>query len=213
MSLEATIARVSELQAQLGLRPTMPMRAVVTANEAQTINRFAPQLQQAQASAPAARVSAAAAVGTAPAAGGVGERMVSLAQSELAKGVVESPPGSNNSPDIARYRTATEGSGVGPWCAYFVSYIAKQAGVPIGDRGQGMGLVDDITAWARRTGKFFPNEGTPKPGDIALFDEHIGIVEKVMPDGRVQLIEGNSSNRLQQVMRSRGELIGFARLG
>ena len=61
--------------------------------------------------------------------------------------MAEQPPGSNDSPRIAQYRQATAGSGVGPWCAYFVSWAAREAGVPIGDAGQGYGLVDDVWAW------------------------------------------------------------------
>ena len=55
-------------------------------------------------------------------------------------------PGSNDSPRISQYRQATAGSGVGPWCAYFVSWASRQAGVPLGDSGQGFGRVDDVMA-------------------------------------------------------------------
>ena len=64
-------------------------------------------------------------------------RRSQLAQAEV--GVAEQPPGSNDSPRIAQYRQATAGSGVGPWCAYFVSWAARQAGAPLGDQGQGFG--------------------------------------------------------------------------
>ena len=76
-----------------------------------------------------------------PAAGGgsAGQRMLAAAQAEV--GQAEQPPGSNDSPRIAEYRTATAGSGVGPWCAYFVSWAAKQAGAPVGEQGQGFGAV------------------------------------------------------------------------
>src|SRR4051794_21063395 len=58
-------------------------------------------------------------------------RLVAAAQRELGRHVREVPDGSNNSRSIARYRTATVGAMRGaPWCAYFVSYIAKKAGVP-----------------------------------------------------------------------------------
>ena len=64
-------------------------------------------------------------------------------------GVTEQPPGSNDGPQIAEYRTATQGAYAGaPWCAYFVSWCASQAGAPIGDHGQGLGSVSEITDWA-----------------------------------------------------------------
>src|SRR3954452_17303341 len=62
----------------------------------------------------------------------VAHRLVKDAQAELARNVREVPDGSNNSRDISRYRTATAGAMRGaPWCAYFASYIAKKAGVPL----------------------------------------------------------------------------------
>jgi hypothetical protein len=54
---------------------------------------------------------------------------------------------------IAMYRSAVEGAYPGaPWCAYFASWAAAQAGAPIGDRGQGLGSVAAIIDWASRTG-------------------------------------------------------------
>ena len=89
-----------------------------------------------------------------PAGTPAGQAMVNLARQEV--GVAEQPPGSNDSPRIAQYRQATAGSGVGPWCAYFVSWAARSVGAPLGDQGQGFGRVDDVWAWAQRTGKAIP---------------------------------------------------------
>src|SRR4051812_3488029 len=80
-----------------------------------------------------------------------GLRALDAARSQL--GVTEQPPGSNDGPDIARYRGAVAGAYAGaPWCAYFVSWCAAQAGSPIGDGGTGLGSVEAVTAWAQRTG-------------------------------------------------------------
>src|SRR5206468_1289203 len=69
-------------------------------------------------------------------------KMVALARKELGKGVHEVPDGSNRAPAIRRYETATRGAMYGaPWCAYFVSYIARSAGAPIGPGGAGLGYV------------------------------------------------------------------------
>lgn len=205
MSLDTAIARIQEIQAMTGGTPTN-VTSQATSQMQSTDPSFAAQLRTA---------SGAQASGPAAAGGGsVGERMVNLARAEFAKGVRETPNGSNNSPDIARYRTATVGAMSGaPWCAYFVSYIAKQAGVPIGPRGEGMGYVPSIISWAKSTNKFVAPSGQARPGDLVLFSQHIGIVERVNSDGSLVTIEGNHSNRVDRVNRSRSEIVGFARLG
>jgi hypothetical protein len=53
----------------------------------------------------------------------------------------------------------------------------------------------------------------PQPGDLIVFPEHIGIVERVLPGGQLQTIEGNYSNQVSRVTRSSGEAIGFVHLG
>ncbi len=133
-------------------------------------------------------------------------------------GVAEQPPGSNDSPRIAQYRQATAGSGVGPWCAYFTSWAARQAGVPLGDNGQGFGRVDDVYAWAQKAGKAIPNTGgnvKPQAGDLIVWDEHIGVVDHVDTDGTIHTIEGNSSDKVSERAYKPGErpAIGYVRLG
>ena len=131
-------------------------------------------------------------------------------------GQAEQPPGSNDSPRIAQYRQATAGApGPGPWCAYFVSWAARQAGVPIGDSGQGYGRVDDVMAWGQRAGKALPAGATPQPGDLIVWDEHIGIVESVGADGSINTIEGNSSDSVAQRTYGSdgGGAVGYVRLG
>ena len=159
--------------------------------------------------------SAASLTGTPAPASTAGQAIVNLVRNEI--GVAEQPPGSNDSPRIAQFRQATAGSGVGPWCAYFTSWAAREAGVPIGDNGQGFGRVDDVYAWAQKTGKAIPNgEGvTPQPGDLIVWDEHIGVVESVGADGTINTIEGNSSDKVSQRSYAPGSrpAIGYVRLG
>ena len=89
-------------------------------------------------------------------------RMVAMAQAEV--GQAEQPPGSNNSPRIAQYRSATAGApGPGPWCAYFTSWLARGAGVPVGDHGQGFGSVDALYAWAQKSGRAIPASSGQDP--------------------------------------------------
>jgi CHAP domain len=207
MSLEVTLARIAELQSVLAPKPAPAAQPA-----------FQGTLQSVQAGLPAGMAATAtpAASLQPPVAGGTpaGQAIVNLVRGEI--GQAEQPPGSNDSPRIAQYRQATAGSGVGPWCAYFTSWAAREAGVPLGDNGQGFGRVDDVYAWAQRTGKAIPaGSGQPQPGDLIVWDEHIGVVESVLPDGRVQTIEGNSSDAVTRRVHdaSGGGAIGYVRLG
>jgi hypothetical protein len=203
MGIEATLQRIVQIQTMLA-PPVAAQQPATT-----TTASFSRALQ---AAAPAATTAAVPGVtGGTPA----GQAMVNLARAEI--GVAEQPPGSNDSPRIAQFRQATAGApGPGPWCAYFVSWAAREAGVPIGDAGQGFGRVDDVWAWGQRAGKAIPaGSGQPQPGDLIVWDEHIGIVESVGADGSIHTIEGNSSDQVAQ--RSYGAdgggAIGYVRLG
>jgi hypothetical protein len=198
MSVEQVMARVSELQTAIngGVSPT------ATPNVA-----FGTVLGQ---QSNAVGLSAVQGVGQT---GSVGQRMIALAQKEI--GVTEQPPGSNDSPRIADYRKATAGSGIGPWCSYFTSWLAKSAGAPLGEQGQGFGSVDAVYAWAQRTGRATNNGPgvTPKAGDLIVFDEHIGLVESVDGDGTVHTIEGNSSNQVIRRAHGAREALGYVHPG
>lgn len=150
--------------------------------------------------------------GLALAQGSAGLRALSAASREV--GVAEEPPGSNDGARIAAYRSAVDGSAPGvPWCAYFVSWAAAQAGVPIGEEGQGYGAVEQVHDWAARTGRLLPAGTTPQPGDLILFGgEHIGIVESVGANGALTTVEGNHQNRVSRVERTVAEATGFVRL-
>jgi hypothetical protein len=140
-----------------------------------------------------------------------GARIVAIAESQL--GQTEQPPGSNESPAIAQYRTATEGAIPGaPWCAYFASWAARQAGEPLGAQGQGIGDVSDIWSWAQSTGRAIPNGPgvVPKPGDLIVFGgEHVGIVRGILPNGQIATIEGNYENKVAANVRSPTEATGY----
>lgn len=153
---------------------------------------------------------------------GAGQRMVALAQQEL--GVSETG-GNNDSPRIRDYRSATAGAQdtPGPWCAYFVSWLARSAGTPVGAGGNGTGYVPTLEAWGRQENRWFDHGSQqPQPGDIAVFDwggdgtpDHTGIVESVGADGTVNTIEGNSSDRVQRraYAATSNDIRGFVRPG
>ncbi|HYM56230.1 MAG TPA: CHAP domain-containing protein [Solirubrobacteraceae bacterium] len=142
---------------------------------------------------------------------GPGSQIVAVAESQL--GQAEHPPGSNESPAIAEYRAATAGAVPGaPWCAYFASWAARQAGEPIGAGGQGLGSVSEIWSWAQSAGRAVANGPgvAPKPGDLIVFGgEHVGIVRDVLPNGQIQTIEGNYENKVAANVRSPGEATGY----
>jgi hypothetical protein len=143
-----------------------------------------------------------------------GARIVAVAESQL--GQTEQPPGSNESPAIAQYRSATAGAVPGaPWCAYFASWAAREAGEPIGVQGQGAGAVEDVWSWAQSTGRAIPNGPgvVPQPGDLIVFgDEHVGIVRDVLPNGQIQTIEGNYENKVAANVRSPTEATGYVNM-
>lgn len=154
--------------------------------------------------------------------GAVGQKMVALAQREI--GVSETG-GNNESTRIREYRTATAGAEnvPGPWCAYFVSWLAKSAGAPIGAGGNGTGYVPTLEAWGKQTDRFVQHgQGRPQPGDIVIFDwggdgvpDHTGIVESVGPDGTVNTIEGNASDTVMRrsYATSTNDIRGYVRPG
>jgi hypothetical protein len=147
--------------------------------------------------------------------GSPGARIVAIAESQL--GQTEQPPGSNESPAIAQYRSATAGAAPGaPWCAYFASWVAREAGEPIGAQGQGAGAVSEVWSWAQSSGRAIPNGPgvVPQPGDLIVFgDEHVGIVRDVLPNGQIQTIEGNYENKVAANVRSPSEATGYVNMG
>src|SRR4051812_29802755 len=138
MSLDTAMARIAQLNTLL-VGPTAPATtapATTTTTATPSSDDFAQMLRTASVTGAPARVRrppsapgpppprAPMATGTAapgtpsPAAAPPGNspaaRMVAMAQAEV--GQAEQPPGSNNSPRIAQYRSATAGApGPGPW--------------------------------------------------------------------------------------------------
>jgi hypothetical protein len=206
MSVETVMARITQLQQ--GLLPQTD--AAPTTGTSSTA--FASTLQDATSSAGVTGADGTAATtGTSFSTGATGATATTAAAGATAQtpgqlalqaaegeiGQTEQPPGSNDSPRIAQYRTATAGSGVGPWCAYFVSWASKHSGAPLGEAGQGFGSVSALSSWAQRTGRWTPEAAgvRPQAGDLIVWGgEHVGIVESVDSDGKIHTVEGNSSN-------------------
>jgi CHAP domain len=198
LSIPAIIERIAQIDQIISPKPPASAAPVSTGAPSAT-GLFSSALSQGigQGASLASLIGPqAGALGT-PGTGGA--RALAAAQAEV--GVAEQPPGSNDGPRIAEYRAATAGSGVGPWCAYFTSWAAGQAGVPLGEAGQGFGSVSALYGWAQRTGRATPaGPGVqPTPGDLIVWGgHHIGIVESVDGDGSIHTIEGNSSNAVSR---------------
>ena len=210
MSFDVVMARMTQACSS-SLAPSGPTAAPVASPTAAAAPALHHRLRDR-----AAERGGTATLTTPQPASSAGQAIVNLVSQEV--GVAEQPPGSNDSPRIAQFRQATAGSGVGPWCAYFTSWAAREAGVPLGDNGQGFGRVDDVYAWAQKAGKAIPNTGgdvKPQPGDLIVWDEHIGVVESVGADGTINTIEGNSSDQVSKRSYAPGArpAIGYVRLG
>jgi hypothetical protein len=192
MSYLDAVSRVTQLEALLGQPAvsTSPQSAPAQGGFARALNQAGRAVMSGSSASPSLGA-------------------LSAAQSQL--GVAEQPPGSNDGPQIAQYRSVVAGSYAGaPWCAYFVSWAAAQAGAPIGDGGKGEGSVSGIAAWAQRTGRL---TSTPQPGDLILFgSHHVGIVESVNADGSLTTIEGNSSDGVHRRVHHPSDASGFVRL-
>jgi hypothetical protein len=153
--------------------------------------------------------------GAAPASGASNaQSIVAIAESQV--GQTEQPPGSNDGPAIGEYRSAVAGALPGePWCAQFASWVAKQAGTPIGADGQGFSGVSQIWSWAQQTGRAIANGPgvVPAPGDLIVFgDAHVGIVTGVQPNGDIDTVEGNYDNQVVNNVRSPGEATGYVNM-
>lgn len=213
MAITDAVARVTEIEA-------LAQRSVAPAPQPPNVETpsFEPALTAAGLGTDAAvlaptafPVSLAQIPAAAPDAA-AGSRALAYAQAEVGQG--EEPPGSNDGPRLAAYRSAVAGAAPGqPWCADFVSWAAQQAGVPLGDAGTGLGSVAAITDWAQRTGRLLPTGSQPQPGDLILFgDRHVGLVESVAPDGSLTTVEGNYAQAVSRVQRSPYEATGYVRL-
>ena len=215
MSIEATLARVGLIRQDLANPAALINQgAAVTGGSEAPVSTSAPTTSGASFASALAQASNPYPV--MPAASNTpGGRIVAAAETQL--GQTEQPPGSNESPAIAAYREATAGAEPGaPWCAYFASWAARQAGEPIGPAGEGLGSVGAIWSWAQSSGRAIPNGPgvVPQPGDLIVFgDSHVGIVKEVLPSGQIATIEGNYENKVAANVRSPGEATGYVNMG
>ncbi len=121
-------------------------------------------------------------------------QIVRVAESQLGQG--EQPPGSN----CTIYGPCEE------WCSLFASWVWQHAGVPLPGSTATYGYSGSLYTWAKESGgRILPATATPAPGDAAFYGSgpsesaHVGIVQRVYPDGRITTIEGNYANHVALV--------------
>jgi hypothetical protein len=211
MSLESTLARISAIEVAL----TPPQ----TATGGTGTPTSAGSASSAEVTSPTSSAAFSQLLHQAAFAGSASSpsALDAVAVAHTQVGQAEFPPGSNESARIAEYRSAVQGAVVGPWCADFASWCAAQAGIPLGEAGEGFQSVGALWEWAERSGRAIPAEaGSPAPGDLIVWgSEHVGIIESVEPDGTIHTIEGNSSDEVAQRTYGPGEsgATGYVRLG
>ncbi|KAB2348898.1 peptidoglycan-binding protein [Actinomadura rudentiformis] len=113
-----------------------------------------------------------------------------------------------------------------PWCDIAVTEWARRSGnakavLPAGDRAYTVWHAQDFQKIKRWYTGTAANIDKAKPGDIVFFDwgssnsvgaiDHVGIVEKVLGGGRVQTIEGNTSDSCRRRVRSASSIAGYGR--
>lgn len=146
---------------------------------------------------------------------GVRERILARARSQL--GIHEKPFGTNRTPYSQWYGL------IGPWCAMFVSWCFFHEGLPLpATTAKGFAYTPVGAAWFKRHGRWTRR---PQVGAVIFFDfpgdgvdriSHVGIVERVNPDGTPTCLEGNTNapggRTGGQVMRHR-RVVGIVGYG
>ena len=117
-------------------------------------------------------------------------------------GIKESPPGSNDGPEIRKWLKAAGINRPAPWCMAWLRAKFAQAGVKLGG-GASVGFFEE---WAVQHGELIVRR--PFKGDVVCYrfdsddwPDHVGIVERVLGlrwrgrtfAGWVSVIEGNTS--------------------
>lgn len=120
----------------------------------------------------------------------------------------EEPDGSNDGPQLAKFRT-----GGAPWCAYAVSawYAQADGGSPFGR----IGSVWDLRDWLSGKKRLLAPTDDPQPGDLAIVlrarrHGHIALVAHVEGTD-VHTIGGNEANAVRARVRQRDAFSVFGR--
>lgn len=112
------------------------------------------------------------------------------------------------------------------WCDMAITYWARHSGnanavLLGGDRAYTVWHAEDFQKAGRWHAGTTARVDAAKPGDIVFFDwgasnsisaiDHVGVVEKALGDGRVQTIEGNTSDACKRRVRGADVIAGYGR--
>ena len=118
-------------------------------------------------------------------------QIVRVAESQIGQG--EHPEGSQ----CTIYGPCEE------WCSLFAAWVWQHAGVPLPGSSATYGYSGSLYTWTREHGgRVLPPSATPAPGDAVFYgtgpseSAHVGIVQRVYPDGQITTIEGNYANHV-----------------
>lgn len=119
-----------------------------------------------------------------------------------------------------------EGFKTAPWCDIAITEWARRSDnadsvLLGGDRAYTVWHAEDFRKAKRWFTGTSDNVDKCQPGDIVFFDwgrsnniakiDHVGIVEKVLGGGRVQTIEGNTSDACKRRVRHASDIAGYGR--
>ncbi|MEQ6290551.1 CHAP domain-containing protein [Vogesella sp. GCM10023246] len=123
----------------------------------------------------------------------IGLEALKVAATQL--GAEEQPRGSNDGPRVREYLKAVK---LGPgyaWCMAFVYWCTAKGCTDLAQANPLLQTGGVMRQWNERPAL---RVAKPQAGDIFIMDfgkgvGHTGFVEKVLPDGRIQTIEGNTN--------------------
>ncbi len=125
---------------------------------------------------------------------GAGSQIVKVAESQLGQG--EEPSGS----DCTIYGPCEE------WCSLFASWVWQHAGVALPGSTAVYAYSGALYDWAaKHGGRVLGASARPSPGDAVFYGTgpsesvHVGIVVRVLPEGRIVTVEGNYDGHVSRV--------------
>lgn len=123
------------------------------------------------------------------------DTVLSIARSQL--GMAEIPHGSNWGKHVEKYLRSVGIGFPAAWCMAFVYWVFEQACKETGNDNLLVKTGGVMRQWNEC--KKTLRTKTPQRGAIFIMDYgkglgHTGIVEKVLPDGKIQTIEGNTND-------------------
>lgn len=136
----------------------------------------------------------------------VATNIVKIAVAEGQKGITEVGT-TNTGPEIEKYQKVTGAMGQA-WCGSFVSWVYKEAGLPIvGTKFSGPASVQNIVDTAKSNGWTTNN---PQPGDILAWDgpgtnDHVAIITG-RSGNNISVVAGNTSHGVSPSQHTLGAI-------